>query len=302
MTSEDMSVTRAKRPSWHTLLNTHKPLVLPGAHDALSARLIESAGFAGYFIGGFPLVGTRYALPDVGLVSLGEMHQAVRETLLGSQLPVLVDIDDGYGDVKNVTRTIRMYEQLGVSAVHLEDQVAPKRCGHMAGKVLLPVEVMEAKIRAAVSARENRDFFLIARTDAREVEDLDSAFRRAEKYLRAGADGLFIEAPRTIEELERIGRAFAVPQLANMLSGGVTPILSNKELGQMGFSMVIHGITLMMHATRVMQDVLQHLRRDDLQPGVGEMTFEEYKKLVGFLSWANIEDQFSTAATAVNSH
>ncbi|MEO8667827.1 MAG: isocitrate lyase/PEP mutase family protein, partial [Bauldia sp.] len=130
-------MTTVAKPTWRELLSRHRPLVLPGAHDAFSARLIEAAGFPAYFIGGFPLIGARFGLPDVGLVGFGEMSQAIRETMQASTLPVFVDIDDGYGDVKNVTRTIRLYDQMGVSAVHIEDQLAPKRCGHMAGKVLI---------------------------------------------------------------------------------------------------------------------------------------------------------------------
>ena len=273
-----------ERPTWRELLSRHRPLVLPGAHDAFSARLIEAAGFSAYFIGGFPLIGARYALPDVGLTSFGEMSQAIRETMLGSQLPVLVDIDDGYGDVKNVTRTIRTYEQMGVSAVHLEDQLAPKRCGHMAGKVLISVEAMEAKIRAAAGARSSRELFIVARTDARDVEGLDAAFRRAERYVKAGADGLFIELPRSIEELEKIGRAFEVPLLANMLEGGVTPILPTSQLKELGFGMVIHGITLLMRAARTMQETLADLKEDRLDPKKKGVAFEDYKALVGLVS------------------
>jgi 2-methylisocitrate lyase-like PEP mutase family enzyme len=280
------------------LLAAHKPLVLPGAHDAISARLIREAGFPAYFIGGFPVIGARWALPDIGLVGLGDLSQAIREIMLGSDLPVLVDIDDGYGDVKNVTRTVHVYEQIGASAVHLEDQVAPKRCGHMAGKVLLPVETMEGKIRAAAAARENKELFIIARTDARDVEGLDAALRRAERYVRAGADGLFIESPRNVEELAKIGQAFDVPLLANMLAGGVTPILTNRELGELGYSMVIHGITLLMRATRIMRETLAELGRDALRPDPGAVTFEEYKHLVGFASWADIDQRFGEGAGA----
>jgi 2-methylisocitrate lyase-like PEP mutase family enzyme len=271
-------------------------LVLPGAHDAFSARLIEAAGFPAYFIGGFPLVGARYALPDVGLASFGEMSQAIRETMQGSRLPALVDIDDGYGDAKNVTRTIRAYEAMGVSAVHIEDQLAPKRCGHMAGKVLISTEAMEAKIRAAAAAR-SRELFIVARTDARDVEGLDAAFRRAERYVKAGADGLFIESPRSVEELEKIGRAFDVPLLANMLEGGVTPILSSRQLSELGFSMVIHGITLLMRAARIMQDTLADLKQDRLDPSKKGVSFEDYKSLVGFGEWADVEDRFDARST-----
>jgi 2-methylisocitrate lyase-like PEP mutase family enzyme len=280
------------RPTWRDLLSRHRPLVLPGAHDAFSARLIGAAGFPAYFIGGFPLIGARYGLPDVGLVGFGEMSQAIREIMQASPLPVLVDIDDGYGDVKNVTHTLRLYNAMGVSAVHIEDQMAPKRCGHMAGKVLIPVEAMEAKLRAAAAARSSPDLFIVARTDARDVEGLDAALRRAERYVRAGADGLFIESPRTIEEMEIIGRAFDVPLLANMLEGGVTPILSNRQLGELGFAMVIHGITLLMRAARTMRDTLADLKEDRLDPGKAGVSFEDYKRLVGFGDWAAIEDRF----------
>jgi 2-methylisocitrate lyase-like PEP mutase family enzyme len=288
--------TSGNRPTWRALLAAHRPLVLPGAHDAFSARLIEAAGFSAYFIGGFPLVGARFALPDVGLVGLGEMAQAIRETMQGSSLPVLVDIDDGYGDVKNVTRTMRIYDEMGVSAVHLEDQMAPKRCGHMAGKILVSVEAMEAKIRAAAAARTNRELFIVARTDARDVEGLDAALRRAERYLKAGADGLFIESPRSVEEMEVIGRAFDVPLLANMLEGGVTPILSSRQLADLGFAMVIHGITLLMRAARTMRETLADLRQDRLDPGKAGVSFEDYKSLVGFSDWARVEDRFDGKA------
>jgi 2,3-dimethylmalate lyase len=281
------------KPTWRELLSRHRPLVLPGAHDAFSARLIEACGFPAYFIGGFPLICARFALPDIGLVGFGEMAQAIRETMQGSALPVLVDIDDGYGDAKNVTRTIRTYEEMGVSAVHIEDQLAPKRCGHMAGKVLVPVETMEAKIRAAAEARSSPDLFIVARTDARDVEGLDAAFRRADRYVKAGADGLFIESPRTVEELEKIGRAFDVPLLANMLEGGATPILSSGELKALGFSMIIHGITLLMRAARTMRETLVDLRDDRLDPEKAGVSFEDYKALVRFGTWAAVEDRFN---------
>ena len=268
---------------------------MPGAHDAFSARLIEAAGFPAYFIGGFQLAGSRFALPDVGLIGMGEMEQSVRDVMRGSNLPALVDVDDGYGDVKNVTRAVRTYEQMGIAALFFEDQVAPKRCGHMAGKALISIEAMETKIRAAVAARNSPELFIIARTDAREVEGLAAAFRRAERYARAGADGLFIESPRTIEELAKIGSAFDVPQLANMLEGGLTPIVSNKELGEMGFAMAIHGITLLLRAARTMRVILADLKEDQLSNLKAGVTFEEYKALVHFDKWAAIEEQFGAS-------
>jgi 2-methylisocitrate lyase-like PEP mutase family enzyme len=274
------------------LVASERPLVLPGAHDAISARLIKRAGFKAYFIGGFPLVGARYGVPDVGLMGLGEIGAGIRDIMEASDLPVLVDCDNGYGDVKTVVRTINFYERLGAQAVFFEDQVSPKRCGHIAGKQLLPAEQMEANIRAAANNQLNPDTFIIARTDAREVYNLDEALRRGERYVRAGADGLFIEAPVSIEELERIGKAFDVPQLANMLEGGRTPFLTPAELEQLGFRIVIYGISPLMHAVRAMQNVLASLAQGKTDFGGAGVGFEEYKSIVGFDDWAAIEEQY----------
>src|SRR6187455_2681811 len=197
-----------KPPTWRELLRREQPLLLPCAHDALSARLIERAGFAAYSIGGFALVGARYGIPDIGLAAFGEISSGIRDIMAAAPLPVLVDGDTGYGDVKNVTHTVEGYEALGASAIFLEDQVAPKRCGHMAGKDVIPAGQMVAKIKAAVGARRSKDFFIVARTDARAVHGLDEALRRGEQYLKAGVDGIFIEAPQSVPELKRIGRAF----------------------------------------------------------------------------------------------
>ena len=173
-------------------------LVVPGAHDALSARLIQKIGFETYFIGGFPAVGSRYGVPDIGLKGFGEISAAVRDIMAACDLPVFVDGDDGYGDVKNVVHTVQSYERMGVSAILIEDQQWPKRCGHMDGKKVVPVELAEAKIRAACSERLSAETWILARTDARQVYDLDEAMRRSERYIRAGADGIFIEAPRSV--------------------------------------------------------------------------------------------------------
>ena len=205
------------------LLAQEQPLLLPCAHDALSARLIERAGFSAYSIGGFALVGSRYAIPDIGLAAFGEISSGIRDIMAATRLPVLVDGDTGYGDVKNVAHTIEGYEAMGASAIFLEDQVAPKRCGHMAGKDVIPAEQMVAKIKAAVGARRSKDFFIIARTDARAVHGLDEALRRGEQYLKAGVDGIFIEAPQTVQELERIGRSVPGRAADRQHAGGRRP-------------------------------------------------------------------------------
>jgi len=278
--------------TWRDLLKPDEPLLLPLAHDALAARLIERAGFSAYAIGGFPLVGSRYGLPDIGLVGLSEMSAGVRDVMSASKLPVLVDGDDGYGDVKNITHTVQTYERMGVSAMLLEDQVAPKRCGHMSGKAVIPAELMARKLRAAAAARE-RGLFLIARTDARAVHGLDDALRRAELYLESGADGVFVEAPESREELERVGSEFRhVPQLANMLEAGRTPMFAPDELFKMGFAMVAYPTSLIFRVTRTIEKALLDLKAGRLALTGEGVDFETFKEVVGFAPWVDVEERF----------
>jgi 2-methylisocitrate lyase-like PEP mutase family enzyme len=292
-----MTDSRSTRPSWKALLKREKPLLLPCAHDALTARLIERGGFSAYAIGGYALVGSRYALPDIGLAAFGEISAGIRDVIAGSSLPVMVDCDTGYGDVKNVTHTIRGYEAMGVSAIFMEDQVSPKRCGHMAGKDVIPAEDMAAKIRAAVGARRSEDFFIVARTDARAVHGLDEALRRGERYLEAGADGLFIEAPASVHELEKVGRAFqGVPQLANMVEGGgQTPILPPAELHRLGFAMVAYPTTVLFRVARTIEQALADLRAGVPHRDGEGVDFAGFKDITGFADWAQIEDRYKRA-------
>ena len=274
------------------LLAHEKPLVLPGAYDALSARLIEQAGFPALVVGGFSVVGARYGVPDIGLLALGEISAGVRDILAATRLPAMVDSDTGYGDVKNVVHTVRTYERMGAAALIIEDQVAPKRCGHMAGKEVVAIEVMEARIRAAAGGRERPDTFLIARTDARAPLGLDAAIERGERFLEAGADGVFVEAPESIDELVRVGRAFAgVPNVANILAGGVTPALKPSQLADMGFDIVLYGIDLILGAARAVRETLETIK-DDATRLDGGLGFEAFKEVVGLADWAAFEDNF----------
>jgi 2,3-dimethylmalate lyase len=284
-------------PTWKELLAGGEPLLLPCAHDALSARLIERAGFRAYSIGGYALVGARHALPDIGLVAYGEMSAGVRDIMAGSRLPVLIDGDDGYGDVKNVVHTVAGYEAMGASAIFIEDQRAPKRCGHMAGKSVIETEAMARKLRAAVAARRSTDLFIIARTDARAVHGLDEALRRGEVYLNAGADGLFIEAPQSVEELARVGQSFqGVPQLANMLvGGGRTPILPPAELARLGFAMVAYPTSLIFAVAHAMEKTLAELREGRLASAEQTLSFEQFKGITGLAHWGEIDQRFDTA-------
>ncbi len=278
--------------TFRQLVQSERPLVMPGAHDALTALMIKQAGFKAYFIGGFPVAGVRHGLPDIGLLGGRDFLDAYRDILEVNRSPVLVDADNGYGDVKNVVHTVHRLEQIGAQALFFEDQISPKRCGHIAGKALVSCAEMEAKIRAAASERMNPDTFIIARTDAREVYGMDEALRRGERYLRAGADGLFIEAPTTIEEMALIGKTFDVPQLANMLEGGRTPILRPHELHELGFRMVIYGISILMRYVQTIRETLADIQSGELKLSGSGVSFEDYKRVVGMDDWSRIENEY----------
>ena len=282
---------RKPATSWRDLLKRASPVQLPAAHDALTAKLIERAGFSAYQIGGFALAGARHGLPDIDLTRFAEQAAGAYDIISACSLPVLVDVDDGYGDVKNVTYVVRAYEHMGVSAIFLEDQVAPKRCGHLSGKCVVPAEVMEEKIRAAAAARDS-ELFLIARTDAREPEGLDAAIERGERYLKAGADGLYIEAPKSEKELERIGKEFSgTPQMTNMFEGdNETPWLTPKELSKLGFSMILYPTTVLFQVVATIERALKVLQAGkSMESGI---SLSEYEKIVGLDEWSAIENRF----------
>jgi 2-methylisocitrate lyase-like PEP mutase family enzyme len=285
---------RTERPSWRAALARAELLQLPAAHDALTARLIERAGFIAFQVGGFALVGSRYAHPDVDLEHYGEKLMGVREIIGASPLPVLVDADDGYGDVKNVTRTIRGYEAIGASAIFIEDQQAPKRCGHMGGKHVVPVEVMEQKVRAAAAARGNPDTFLLARTDAIAPEGMSAALRRAEHYLEAGADGVYVEGPSTTEELIEIGRKFkGVPLATSVLErGGKTPWLAPADFKELGFTMILYPTSVLFRATRAIERALADLIAGRPLSAEDSVDMERFEEIVRLEDWAAVEDEF----------
>ncbi len=254
-----------------------------GAHDVFTARLIEAAGLETVFIGGFGTAASMLGLPDVGLLTLTEMADAVRRMAQRLSIPVVADGDTGHGDLHNVVRTVREFERAGAAGILLEDQVAPKRCGHFQGKQVIPAAEMVLKLRAALDARRNPDFVVIARTDARALEGIDAAIERANRYAAAGADVCFIEAPEGRDELERIPRAVPHPLLVNMLTGGVTPILMVDELERLGYKIVVCPIESLLVLGTAMQRLIGALLsrgRCDLPPEE-MMTFAEVKKLLG---------------------
>ena len=276
------------------MLSESAPLLLPVAHDALTARIIEVVGYPSYQIGGFAVVGSRFAYPDIDLAQYGENSAVIRDTIAASNLPVLVDADDGYGDVKNVTRVVQGYEAMGASAIFLEDQLAPKRCGHMAGKRVVSAETHVAKIRAAVAARHNSETFIMARTDARAPLGLDEALRRAELYVKAGADGVYVEAVQSTEELEQTARALhGVPLATSILEGGGrTPWMDPKDLTALGYSMVLYPTTVIFQVTRAIQKAVEGLKAGRPMPTDESVTFEQYENLLRLPEWADTENEF----------
>jgi 2-methylisocitrate lyase-like PEP mutase family enzyme len=290
----------SKRLPWKTMLKNHGPLLLPSAADALTARLIERARFPAYQIGGFAMAAAMHAVPDIDLEHFGEKHAKAREIIEASSRPVLVDGDDGYGDVKNVTRTVRGYEAIGASAIFIEDQTAPKRCGHMSGKEVVPAEDMQQEIRAAVAARTSKDFFILARTDARQPHGINEAIRRGEQYLEAGADGVYVEGPTSPDELARVGKAFKdVPLATSILErGGKTPWTSPPDLKAMGYDMILYPTTILFRQVRAMQLALADLKAGIELSAEDSVDLPAFEDIVGMPEWAEIESRFMGAKHA----
>ncbi len=243
------------------LLDRPEPLLLPGCYDALGARLIEQAGFDAVYMTGFGTTASLLGRPDVGLLGLTEMVDNARRISSAVDLPVVADADTGYGNPINVIRTVQEYERAGVAGLHIEDQVMPKRCGHMEGKEVIPADEMVAKIAAAVDARTNPDLVLIARTDARAPHGFDEALDRARRFVDAGADVLFVEALTGEEEIEKAAVELAgVPLVFNWAEGGKTPPLGYDRLAELGFKMVIMPIGTLLAATRAMSELLVSIK------------------------------------------
>ena len=244
------------------LIQADDVLLAPGGYDALSASLIEKAGFNAMYLSGASIAYTRFGRPDIGLVSMSEVADTISVIRERTDLPMIVDADTGFGNAINVQRTVKLFERCGASCIQLEDQQMPKRCGHLKGKSLVSKEEMIGKIKAAVDARANDDTMIMARTDGIAVEGFESALERAQSYFEAGADMLFIEAPENLEQMQQINQQFKnkVPLLANMVEGGSTPIKSASELGNMGYSLVIFPGAMVRAYTFMAQEFLASLK------------------------------------------
>lgn len=268
-------------------------LVAPGVFDGLSARIAAAARFEAIYASGGAIARSA-GVPDLGLLSLTEVLTRVREIVDATDLPVIADADAGYGNALNVFRTVREFERLGVAALHLEDQVSTKKCGHYAGKQLVSADEMVGKLQAAQDARHDPDLVLIARTDARAVEGLDRAIRRGNRYAAAGADLIFVEAPQSEDELRTIAREVRAPLLVNMFQGGRTPLVAPAVLAEMGYRVMIVPSDLQRAAIRAMQDAAVAVRATGTAAGLGERLagFDERDALVDLASWQRREHAY----------
>jgi 2-methylisocitrate lyase-like PEP mutase family enzyme len=274
-------------------------LMAPGVADALNARLVRKHGFEALYMTGAGTTAVRLGMPDVGLLTMTEMVDNAARIAEAAGLPLIADADNGYGGVLNVRRTVRAYERAGAAAVHIEDQVLPKRCGHLAGKQLVPVEEMEAKIRAAVDARADGDFVLIARTDAIAVEGFEPALERAARYREAGADVLFVEAP-SADELPMIAPRLQAPLLYNMATSGKTPFLGRDEIERLGFKLIIYPNWMMLAAIRAASAVLAELKQTGSIANVAREvpSFREFFDLLGMPEVQELEARYGVAESA----
>lgn len=269
-------------------------IVAPGCYDALTAKLIEKSGFEALYMSGAGVSMSTLGIPDVGLTTLSEMLTRVSQISQAVSIPLIADGDTGYGNPLNVYRTVRDYERAGAAAIHIEDQVMPKKCGHELGRKLVPVEEMKQKIHAALDARRSSQFRIIARTDARTEYGLEEALSRAKAYEEAGAEMIFVEAPQTVEEMKEIHRVIKGPTLSNMVEGGKTPLLSAPELEVIGYKIVIFPNALTRVMTKAAVGLLKELKEKGTTRGMLDRMFShgELFELFDFPRWVELEKRF----------
>ncbi|HEY2990756.1 MAG TPA: oxaloacetate decarboxylase [Candidatus Binatia bacterium] len=282
------------RKTLKELLARKRLLLAPGAFDGLSARLVEEAGFEAVYLSGGS-VARSTGVPDLGLMTMSEVIDRAVQIVSAVKIPVIADADTGYGNALNVVRTVREFERAGVAAIHIEDQVTPKRCGHLEGKEVIPLGEMENKLKVALEARSDPDFMIIGRTDSRAIHGLDDAIQRGKAFGRLGADGIFVEAAESEKELETIARAIRdVPLMVNMFKGGKTPLLPASRLEQMGYRIAIFPSDTQRAAIYAMKEALSVLKRDGSTSAIDDRltTFQERDRLIGLGEWEKLEERY----------
>lgn len=281
-----------------SIINNSNVTIVPGAFNAISAKMIEQQGFEAMYLSGAGLTNAQLGLPDLAFMGLKDLVDAVISIRSICEIPLIVDADTGFGNAINVTRTVKMLEHAGANAMQLEDQLSPKKCGHFKSKHIIDLSEARDKIRAAVDARQNENFIIIARTDACSVEGFESAIERANAFVEDGADVTFIESPKTIEEIKSIPKRINAPQLINFVYGGITPILNKNELNSMGYSIALYANAALQSAMLAMQETLNHIYTNAsiLNWEKKLIHFDDRQKIVNKEYFDLIEKKFSSTS------
>ena len=283
-----------RRAALRAVVAKKQGLVVPGAFDGISARLVQDAGFPAVYMTGYGTAASRLGLPDLGFAGLGEMADHARNLAAVLDVPLIADADTGYGNALNVRRTVQAYEAAGVAALHIEDQITPKRCGHLSGHQIVPRGEFVGKIRAAVEARIDPDLLVIGRTDAISAVGLDEALRRGEAAAKAGADVLFIEAPRTDAQVEQVARAFDTPLLYNYAPGGRSPLLPFARLRELGFAIILLPVDTLLVAVQAMRAFLAQVKAGDDVLSLADryMPFSDFNELIGVTAQLALAERY----------
>ena len=271
-------------------------IILPGVYDALTAKIAEDVGFETAFQTGYGTSASLLGMPDFGFLNAGETLENAKRIINSVNIPILVDIDTGYGNPLNVWKIVKDLERIGAKGIFLEDQVWPKRCGHMAGKTVIPKEEYILKLQAAIDAREDNEFIIVARTDSLAQFGIEEAIERGKEYKRIGADVIFVEAPKTIDQMELIAKEIKAPLLANMIEEGITPNLTADQLRKMGFKMVVFPLSALYSATFAIKQTLQTLKKMGTTKELKNKmtTFQEFNDLVNLSAYRKLEKKYSS--------
>lgn len=277
-----------------SMLKSNGPLVIPGVYDAMGAKIAEKAGFEAMFQTGYGTSATLFGMPDYGFIGAAETTDNARRICSAVSVPVIVDSDTGYGNALSVWKLVRELEAAGASGIFLEDQRWPKRCGHMQGKEVIPQEEYTEKLGAAIDARQSRDFVIVARTDARATDGLDAAIQRGQQNKKTGADAVFIEAPRSYDEMKRIGREIKAPLVANMIEGGATPLHPAQELYDIGFKIILYPLSVLFASTFAAMSVLKELRETGTTRKLKRrmVGFDQFNDMVDLSKFTDMEQRY----------
>jgi methylisocitrate lyase len=277
-----------------SVLKSKKPLVIPGVYDALGAKIAQKVGFDAMFQTGYGTSATLFGMPDYGFIGAAETVDNARRICRAVSVPVIVDSDTGYGNALSVWKLVKELEAAGAAGIFLEDQRWPKRCGHMQGKEVVPQEEYTEKLSAAIDARENKDFIIVARTDARATEGLDEAIQRGKQNKKTGADAIFVEAPRSLDEMKKVGKEINAPLVANMIEGGATPLSSAETLNRMGFKIILYPLSVLYANTFATMNILTDLKKNGntMKSKQKVVNFDQFNDLVELPKFRKMENKY----------